>query len=311
MSDGALSIVLGVALAAATGFRVFLPMLIVSGAAYTGHLHLDDGFACLGTPSALIMLSVAAVAEVLAYYIPVVDNLLDVVSAPAAFIAGTILSAAVMTDMPPMVKWTAAVIAGGGVAGLTRGLTGVLRAHSTVLTGGLGNFVISTGELGGAALISFLALAAPIAAIRAGRAVPVRGDAIAPPAASRRQTIERSDVGDSRGLPCPRGTPEIRTRRKPSRLIIRNPVRPPPQILGFLVANPLVTRDFFLRFAGCGKQNLGFPANPSYTFADRGPCVSPSVRRREVSMENKRAERSERPAAQSPRRGEIFYSNRL
>jgi uncharacterized membrane protein len=74
MSDLALSIVLGVALAAATGFRVFLPMLIISGAAYTGHLHLDDSFAWLGSPSALIMLSVAAVAEVLAYYIPVVDN---------------------------------------------------------------------------------------------------------------------------------------------------------------------------------------------------------------------------------------------
>ena len=165
MSDLALSIVLGIALAAATGFRVFLPMLIVSGAAYTGHLHLDDSFAWLGTPSALIMLSVAAVAEVLAYYIPVVDNLLDTLATPAAFVAGTIVSAAVMTDMPPMVKWTAAVVAGGGVAGFTRGLTGVLRAHSTVLTGGLGNFVISTAELGGAVVISFLALAAPIAAI--------------------------------------------------------------------------------------------------------------------------------------------------
>lgn len=165
MSDLALSVVLGVALAAATGFRVFLPMLIVSGAAYSGHLHLDSGFAWLGTPAALIMLSVAALVEVLAYYIPVVDNLLDVVAAPAAFIAGTILSAAVMTDMPPMVKWTAAIVAGGGVAGLTQGVTGILRAHSTVLTGGLGNFVISTAELGGAAVISFLALAAPVAAI--------------------------------------------------------------------------------------------------------------------------------------------------
>jgi hypothetical protein len=165
MSDLALSVVLGLALAAATGFRVFLPMLIVSGAAYTGHLPLDDGFAWLGTLSALSMLSVAAVVEVLAYYIPVVDNLLDVVAAPAAFIAGTILSGAVMTDMPPMVKWTAAVVAGGGVAGFTRGLTGILRAHSTVLTGGVGNSVIATAELGGAALISFLALAAPTLAI--------------------------------------------------------------------------------------------------------------------------------------------------
>lgn len=165
MSDLALSIVLGIALAAATGFRVFLPMLIVSAAAYTGHLHLDNSFAWLGTPSALTMLSVAALAEVLAYYIPVIDNLLDFLATPAAFIAGTIVSAAVMIDAPPMVKWTAAVIAGGGVAGLTQGVTGILRAHSTVLTGGLGNFVIATAELGGAALISFLALAAPVAAI--------------------------------------------------------------------------------------------------------------------------------------------------
>jgi uncharacterized membrane protein len=87
MSDLVLSIVLGIALAAATGLRVFLPMLIVSGAAYTGHLQLDSGFAWLGTSSALTMLSVAALAEVLAYYIPVIDNLLDTLAAPAAFIA--------------------------------------------------------------------------------------------------------------------------------------------------------------------------------------------------------------------------------
>ena len=165
MSDLALSIVLGVALAAATGFRVFVPMLVVSAAAYSGHLHLDDSFAWLGTLSALIMLSVAALVEVAAYYVPVVDNLLDVLATPAAFVAGTIVSAAVMTDMPPMVKWTAAVVAGGGVAGLTQGLTGILRAHSTALTGGLGNPVIATAELGGAVLISFLALAAPTLAI--------------------------------------------------------------------------------------------------------------------------------------------------
>ena len=165
MSDLALSIVLGIALAAATGFRVFLPMLIVSSAAYAGHLQLDSSFAWLGTPSALTMLSVAALAEVLAYYVPVIDNLLDTLATPAALIAGTIVSAAVMTDVPPMVKWTAAVIAGGGTAGLTQGLTAILRAHSTVLTGGLGNPVIATAELGGAVLISFLALVAPAAAV--------------------------------------------------------------------------------------------------------------------------------------------------
>lgn len=165
MSDVALSIVLGIALAAATGFRVFLPMLVVSAAAYTGHLHLDNSFAWLGTPSAVTMLGVAALIEVLAYYIPVIDNLLDALATPAALVAGTVVSAAVMTYVPPMMKWTAAVIAGGGIAGLTQGMAGMIRAHSTVLTGGLGNPVIATAELGGALLISFLAMAAPAAAI--------------------------------------------------------------------------------------------------------------------------------------------------
>jgi Domain of unknown function (DUF4126) len=165
VSDFALSIVLGIGLAAATGFRVFLPMLIMSGAAYTGHLSLDGSFAWLGTPSALTMLSVAALAEILAYYVPGVDNLLDTVATPAAFVAGTVVSAAVMTDLPPMVKWTAAVIAGGGIAGLTQGVTAMLRAKSIVLTGGFGNPVIATAELGGALLVSLLALAAPLAAL--------------------------------------------------------------------------------------------------------------------------------------------------
>jgi hypothetical protein len=92
MSDLALSIVLGVALAAATGFRVFLPMLIASGAAYTGHLHLDDSFAWLGSLSALIMLSVAALVEVLAYYIPVVGNLLRDSDVPPTAPAGSCTS---------------------------------------------------------------------------------------------------------------------------------------------------------------------------------------------------------------------------
>ncbi|HMF12157.1 MAG TPA: DUF4126 domain-containing protein [Gemmataceae bacterium] len=160
-----LSVVLGVGLAAATGFRIFLPMLVVSAAAYFGHLPLSDSFAWLGTAPALTMLSVAALVEILTYYIPGVDNLLDTLATPAALVAGTIVSAAVMTDVPPMVKWTAAIIAGGGVAGLTQGATAIVRANSTVFTGGIGNFIISTAELVGALLVSLLALAAPLAAL--------------------------------------------------------------------------------------------------------------------------------------------------
>jgi hypothetical protein len=164
-SDIVLSIALGVGLAAAAGFRVFLPLLVMSGAAYSGHLTLGDSFAWLATPTALAMLSVAALLEVAAYYVPGVDNLLDTLAAPAALVAGTIAAAAVMTDLPPIVKWTTAAIVGGGAAGLTQSVTSLLRAKSTVTTGGLGNAVVATTELGGALLVSLLALLAPLAAL--------------------------------------------------------------------------------------------------------------------------------------------------
>jgi hypothetical protein len=60
-----------------------------------------------------------------------------------------------------MVKWTAAVIAGGGIAGITQGVSAILRAKSTVLTGGLGNSLIATAELVSSLLVSLLTLADP------------------------------------------------------------------------------------------------------------------------------------------------------
>jgi len=161
----AFSVALGIALAAAVGFRVFLPLLVVSVAARTGHLHLSESFMWLATLPAMIMLAVAAVTEVLAYYIPAVDNLLDTITTPSAIIAGTLVSAAMMTDLPPLVKWTTAIIAGGGAAGITQTATALLRAKSTAFTGGAGNSVIATGELGAATLLSVLALLAPVIAL--------------------------------------------------------------------------------------------------------------------------------------------------
>ena len=163
--DLALSVALGIGLAAATGFRIFLPMLVTSIAANTGHLPLAESFVWLGTPTALIVLGIAALAEILAYYIPGVDNLLDTLATPAALVAGTIISAAVITDLPPMVKWATAIIAGGGVAGLMQSTTALLRAKSTVFTAGIGNPVIATTELGSSLIVSLLALAAPFIAL--------------------------------------------------------------------------------------------------------------------------------------------------
>ena len=163
--DTALSIALGIGLAAAVGFRVFMPLAIASVAAYTGHLNLSDGFAWLGTPAAMIMLGVAAVVEVLAYYVPAVDNVLDSITTPLALTAGTIVSAAVITDLPPLIKWSTAIIAGGGVAAITQGATSMLRAKSTAFTGGLGNPVLSTFEMFAAGTVTLLALVVPLLAV--------------------------------------------------------------------------------------------------------------------------------------------------
>jgi len=165
--DIAASIALGIALAAAAGFRVFLPLLVTSVAAYTGHLQLSESFAWLGSVPAMATLAIATIAEILAYYIPIVDNLLDTLTTPAALVAGTVLSAAVMTDLPPIVKWSAAVIAGGGAAGLTQSVTAMLRAKSTAFTGGIGNPVVATAETGSALVVSGLAILAPLVAIAA------------------------------------------------------------------------------------------------------------------------------------------------
>jgi hypothetical protein len=159
------SLALGIALAAAVGLRIFVPLLVVSVAAWFGKIHLAESFAWLGTTPAMGMLAVAAVVEIAAYYVPGVDNLLDTIAAPLALAAGTMLVAAPLWDMPPLLKWTAAVIAGGGAAGITHGVTTLLRAKSTLATGGIANPVVATTELGGALGLSILALALPVLAL--------------------------------------------------------------------------------------------------------------------------------------------------
>lgn len=163
-----LPLALGIGLAAATGFRVFLPLLIMGLAVKGGYMPVSSGFEWVATTPALLMFAVAAVVEIGAYYIPVLDNLLDGVAGPLAIGAGIAVTASVLGDVPPMWKWTLAIIAGGGAAAATQGATTLLRGTSTVLTGGLGNHALATGEIFTAVLLSILAIALPyLAAIAA------------------------------------------------------------------------------------------------------------------------------------------------
>lgn len=157
-----LGIALGIGLAAATGFRIFVPLLVAGIAARADWIPLNDSFVWLESTPALITLGTAAVIETLAYYIPGVDHLLDVIAGPAAVVAGVIASASVMTDIPPSAMWPLAIIAGGGAAGLTKGGSALIRAKTGVATAGLGNPVVSTAETATATGLSVLAIALPI-----------------------------------------------------------------------------------------------------------------------------------------------------
>jgi Domain of unknown function (DUF4126) len=157
-----LCVCLGIGLSAACGFRVFVPMLVMSIAALSGHLHLAQGFTWIGTYPGLITFSVATVLEVGGYYIPWLDHLLDTMATPAAIVAGTVATAAMVTDMSPMMKWTLAIIAGGGAAGIVQSTTVVARGISTGATGGLGNPIFATIELAGSVFMSVMTILVPV-----------------------------------------------------------------------------------------------------------------------------------------------------
>ena len=163
--DTLLSICVGIGLSAACGFRVFVPPLVMSLASLFGHLKLSPNFEWMGSYPALAVFGVATCIEIAAFYIPWVDNLLDTVATPMAIAAGTFVTASQIPDGDPMLQWTVALIAGGGSAGTIQAFTGIGRLASTVMTGGLGNALLSTLESGGSIILSGLAIAVPVFAV--------------------------------------------------------------------------------------------------------------------------------------------------
>jgi len=160
-----LSIALGLGLAAAAGLRVFVPVFGAGLAAHFGALPLSSSFAWVGTTPALVAFGTATVLEIGAYYIPWLDHALDVAASPAAVVAGIVASAAVMTDLPPLVTWTVAIIGGGGAAGLVQMLSVGARLKSAVTTGGLANPLVATVETAGAIGITAIAVLVPVVAL--------------------------------------------------------------------------------------------------------------------------------------------------
>ena len=155
------ALAIGIGLAASAGFRVFVPMLVAAIAAKTGVLPLNESFQWLSSWTAIAILGTATVVEILAYYIPVVDNLLDTISTPLAIGAGTLLLTSVLPIDSELMRWITGAAIGGGSAAVVQSGSALTRLTSTKLTAGIGNSVVATIENVAATGTSILSLIIP------------------------------------------------------------------------------------------------------------------------------------------------------
>lgn len=159
-----ISIFLGIGLAAAVGFRVFLPLLVLSLAGYYEVIPLNESWQWMASLTAVITLAAATLVEICGYYIPWLDNLLDTIALPLATLAGTAVMVATVADINPVIMWSLAIIAGGGTAAVIKGNASAARLTSTATTAGAANPIIATVETAIATVMAFASIFIPILA---------------------------------------------------------------------------------------------------------------------------------------------------
>lgn len=161
-------VVAGVCLSACTGFRAFLPPLLI-GIVYRffpAWLHIGTGLGFLASTPVLVALSVAAVVEFLGDKIPAVDHLLDMIELPVKMALSAVLTTMIIPegDLKSIVMMIALVLGQGATVSMHAGKAG-LRAVSTAATGGLANPVISLIEEIVVGVGTVLSLVVPVLAV--------------------------------------------------------------------------------------------------------------------------------------------------
>jgi hypothetical protein len=158
------NVALGIGLSACCGFRVFIPMLAGALASHFGVFTLPADLQWLSGWPSIICFGTAAVAEVLAYYVPFIDNALDTIATPLSVAAGTVLATSILPldNQEPLLRWGAGFIAGGASAGVIQLGTGLLRLFSSKATVGAGNVVVSSTENAAAITGSVLSFFIPV-----------------------------------------------------------------------------------------------------------------------------------------------------
>ena len=158
---------MGISLAAASGFRVFLPPFLLSLAArfnVVWFLDIDligTQFEFFTSTLSIVVLGIATVAEFAAFYVPWVDNALDTIATPASIMAGVAMTAIVLEGNDPIIQWAIAIVAGGGVAATIQSATVATRGLSSTFTFGLGNSAVATGENVASVALTLIAILIP------------------------------------------------------------------------------------------------------------------------------------------------------
>ncbi len=155
---------LGIGLAASSGLRAFLPLLLACIAAKSGvfGLNLTGNFAWLASDTALIALSIASVVEIAGDKIPLVDHGLDALGTVLRPGAGALVAAAVWNQNDPTTAALMGLIFGAPLAlGLHAAKAGT-RSASTLSTAGIGNPFLSTLEDCAALFLALIAFLAPL-----------------------------------------------------------------------------------------------------------------------------------------------------
>ena len=159
---------MGISLAAASGFRVFLPPFLMSLALKVNLIDIDlvgSQFEFFTSTPAIIILGIATVAEFAAYYTPWIDNILDTIATPAAVLAGIGVTAISLEGSEPIIQGAIAVIAGGGMSATIQTATVATRGISSTFTLGVANPVVATSENIASVALTIIAILFPILAI--------------------------------------------------------------------------------------------------------------------------------------------------
>ena len=158
---------MGISLAAASGFRVFLPPFLLSLAARFNVVWFLDidllgaQFEFFTSTLSIVVLGIATVAEFAAFYAPWIDNALYTIATPASILAGVAMTAIVLEGNDPIIQWAIAIVAGGGVAATIQSATVATRGLSSTFTFGLGNPAVATSENVASVALTLIAILIP------------------------------------------------------------------------------------------------------------------------------------------------------